>query len=143
MRGRGRLRAAQEGDGPEQFLAQLPFEDLARRVAGEGLVPEPDVGRHHEAGQPLADVRRELLGAHLVAGPEDHDGAHLLAQCRIGDADHGAVGHGGVLEQRRLDLHRVDVLAAPDDHVLGPIDDVDEVVRIEPGDVAGVEPARG
>ena len=42
----------------------------------------------------------------------------------IGHPDHGAVGHGGVLEEGGLDLHRVHVLAAPDDHVLGPVDDV-------------------
>ena len=49
----------------------------------------------------------------------------------IGHADHRAVGHGGVLEERGLDLHRVDVLAAADDHVLGAVDDVDEAVLVE------------
>ena len=48
-----------------------------------------------------------------------------------------------MLEQRRLDLHAVNVLAAADHHVLGPVDDVDEALVVDTGDVAGVQPAAG
>ena len=40
---------------------------------------------------------------------------------------------GRVLEQRGLDLGAVDVLAAADDHVLGPVDDVDEALVVDAG----------
>lgn len=44
-------------------------------------------------------------------------------------------------EQRLFDLDRIDVESAGDDHVLGAIDDVQEVVRVEIADVARVMPA--
>ena len=88
-------------------------------------------------------MQPQLVGRHLGPGAQDDDGAHLLAERGVGHADDGAVGHGGVLEEGGLDLDRVHVLAAPDDHVLGPVDDVDEVVVVEPGHVAGVQPALG
>ena len=58
-------------------------------------------------------------------------------------ADHRRVVHGGVLEERGLDLDAVHVLAAADHHVLGAVDDVDEALVVEPGDVAALEPAVG
>ena len=44
-------------------------------------------------------------------------------------------------EQDVLDLGRIDVLAAGDQHVLGAVDDRDEAVGVDRGDVAGVQPA--
>src|SRR5579872_5058043 len=61
----------------------------------------------------------------------------------MGYADHRAVGDGRVFEQGSLHLHRVHVLPTADDHVLGPVHDVDEALVIDPGDVAGVQPAFG
>ena len=58
-----------------------------------------------------------------------------------GQPDDGAVLHGRVLHQRLLDLGGVDVEAAGDDHVLGPVDDEEEAVVVEVADVAGVVPA--
>ena len=78
-----------------------------------------------------------------MPGSDVHDRADLLAQDVVGDADHGGVGHRRVLVQDGLDLDAVHVLAAADDHVLGPVDDVDEALVVEPGDVARVEPAVG
>ena len=67
----------------------------------------------------------------------------LFAERRVRDADDRAVRDVGVLEDRRLDLDRVDVLAAADDHVLRAVDDVDEAVLVDARDVAGVQPALG
>ena len=78
-----------------------------------------------------------------VAGPQHDDRPDLLAEHRMGHADDRAVGHRRVLEEGGLDLDAVDVLAAPDDHVLGPVDDVDESLLVDAGHVAGVQPARG
>src|SRR5699024_7245178 len=41
----------------------------------------------------------------------------------------------------RLDLLRVEVLTAADDHVLDPVDDGEVAVLVEGSDVAGVEPS--
>ena len=51
----------------------------------------------------------------------------------MGDADDGGVGDGGMLDQAVLDLDAVDVLAAPDDHVLGPVGDEQVAVVVERG----------
>src|SRR5215217_2785760 len=48
-----------------------------------------------------------------------------------------------LLVEGRFHLDAVHVLAAPDDHVLGAVDDVHESLVVEPGDVARVEPAVG
>ena len=96
----------------------------------------------------LNPARRSLtwpafLGGDLGPGAQDHGGAHLLAEDGMGHADHGGVGHGGMFEQRRLDLDRVHVFTAADDHVLGPVHDVDETVLVDAGDVSGVQPPPG
>ena len=44
---------------------------------------------------------------------------------------------------RALDLGRIDVLAAGDDHVLGPVEHIDVAVFIEVTDIAGGDPAVG
>ena len=44
-------------------------------------------------------------------------------------------------EERVLDLGRVDVLAARDDHVRDPVVDVEIALRVEIAGVAGMEPA--
>ena len=125
----------------EELGAELALEDLAGRIAGQRLGPEPEPGGHVERGQPLADESGQLVGAHVLTGPQHHDGPDLLAEDRVGHADDGAVGHGRVLEEGGLHLDAVDVLAAPDDHVLGPVDDVDEALLVDAGHVAGVQPS--
>ena len=59
----------------------------------------------------------------------------------MGHADDGGVGDAGMLDEAVLDLDAVDVLAAADDHVLGPVGDEQVAVVVEVADVAGVQPA--
>jgi hypothetical protein len=61
----------------------------------------------------------------------------------VGDADDGDLGDARVLDQRPLDLRRVDVLAAGDQHVLEPVDHIDEAFPVGMDEVAAVEPAAG
>ena len=73
------------------------------------------------------------MGADVVFGEAGavahaHHCADLLAEALVRDADDRGLGDVGVLVQRGLDLGRVDVLAAADDDVLQPVDDV-EVAR--------------
>ena len=77
----------------------------------------------------------------LGVGPQHHDRADLLAHHRVGNADHRDLEHGRVLHERVLDLDAVDVLAAAVDHVLLAVDDLDEAVVVDAGQVAGVQPA--
>lgn len=55
-------------------------------------------------------------------------------------AEHGTTPSEWI-RQRRLDLCRVHVLAARDEHVLLAIDDAKEAVGVTPGDIARREPA--
>ena len=77
----------------------------------------------------------------VAPGLERHGGADLLAEVGVRDADHRRLGDGRVLVEHLLDLPRVDVVAAPDDQVLLPVDDVVVAVVVHPGQVAGAEPA--
>ena len=99
--------------------------------------------RHLEGGEPVGDVRRTRPRSSDAPGRTTHDGADLLAESLVGHADDRGLGHVGVLVERGFDLGRVDVLAAADDDVLQPVDDVEVAVGVEAAEVAGVEPAVG
>src|SRR6202035_84635 len=60
-----------------------------------------------------------------------------------GDADDGCLVYPGRSGQSVLDLDAVHVLAAAVDHVFGPVDDVDEAIGVDAGQVSGVQPAAG
>src|SRR5581483_10448543 len=86
----------------------------------------------------------ELLDVVLGEGgalPDLDPGHELLAVLDVGHADHLHVAHVGVGVEELLDLPGVDVLPAPDDHVLDAADDVDVAVLVHRGQVAGVHPA--
>ena len=83
------------------------------------------------------------MRAHVVVAEDrgavahtDH-GAHLLADALVGDADDRGLGDVGMLVERGLDLGGVDVLAAADDDVLQPVDDVEVALVVEAAEVAG------
>ena len=82
----------------------------------------------------------DLGGARLRAGLEHHAGLHRLAPLRVGHADHRAVGDRRVLHQRVLDLGRIDVLAARQDHVLDAVMYV-QIAVAQVAAIAGAEPA--
>ena len=62
------------------------------------------------------DLRGQLVVGLDALGRLDHR-LDLLAPVLVGDAEDGGVAHLGVREQHVLDLGRVDVGAARDDHV--------------------------
>ena len=59
----------------------------------------------------------------------------------MGNPDQGGVHHVRMVVEHVLDLDAVDVLAAADQHVLGPVDDEHEALLVEAGQVAGAQPA--
>src|SRR3546814_303815 len=66
----------------------------------------------------------------------DDDRLDAFAPARIGHPDDRDAGDGGMRRQDIFDLGRVDILAARDDHVLRPVDDIIEPLLVAPGDVA-------
>src|SRR5438874_6642257 len=113
-----------EAELADRHLAHLELLDLAGDGHGE-LVDRLPVAGNLEVGQALSTEGAEVVLAGDLALPERHPGHQLLAHARVGDADDLHGGHGGVLEQHLFDFTRVDVLAAPNDEVLGASDDVD------------------
>src|SRR5215510_9128084 len=82
-----------------------------------------------------------LAGA--MTGLQFAEGLDLLTELVVGNADDSDVLHVGVPEDRGLDLGRVDIDAAGDDHVLGAIGDEEIAVIIELADVADAEEPLG
>ena len=61
----------------------------------------------------------------------------------MGNADHGALVHGGVLVEDLLDLPGIDVVAAPNDQLLLAVDDEVVAVVVDARQVAAVKPPVG
>ena len=102
---------------------------------------ELDRLRALEVGEAVPAPGRDLRRRGGRVRCRDDDRVHGLAPGRIWPADDRDVGHRRMLREHRLDLGRVDVLPAADDHVLGPVQDVEVAVSGQAGDVAGPVPA--
>ncbi len=100
---------------------------------------------HLVIGHLVTRPGHELLAerSDVGAGPDHHEGAAHLTHALVGHADHRRLGHGGVAEQGALDLGRVGVEAADDEHVLLAVGDPHVAGVVHDPDVAGVEPAVG
>ncbi len=77
----------------------------------------------------------------MTGAAQDDEGKAGLAPTLVRNADDGCLGDCVVLVENVLDLGRVDVLAAGDDHVLRPADDPVVALLVACCDVAGQEPA--
>src|SRR4051812_47988384 len=73
----------------------------------------------------------------------DEIGAPDLTPACVRNADYGGLGDLGHLGERRLDLGRIDVLAARYVHVLAAIDDVEIAILVDESRVPGLEPFAG
>ena len=89
-----------------------------------------------------AEVADRLFGF-LCARLQDDPGAHLLAETLVRHAEDLDVLNVVMAQQEFLDLARIDVLAAADQHVLDPADDLAIALGVDGGQVAGVHPALG
>src|SRR6476659_8857527 len=69
------------------------------------------------------------------------EGGYRLAPLRMRQAYHGGVLHGGMRQQRLLDLYRGDVLAARLDHVLLAVEEQHLAMVVDQRKIAGVMPA--
>jgi hypothetical protein len=69
------------------------------------------------------------------------EGGDDLAPAFVGEANHGDLGHRLVQRQAAFDLHRRDVLAAGDDHVVDAAGDEQVAIGVEVAGVAGEVPA--
>src|SRR5689334_19977830 len=93
------------------------------------------------AGKAGPTVGGQLFGRGGLAWSASHDCSHGLSPCVVRYADHGHFGDLGVFEEEFLDLARVDVLSASDDHVLEAALDAQESSIVHRAQVASVIPA--
>src|SRR6266511_5137319 len=126
---------------PVGLVSYSPLEQLAAGVAGQRVGPDDDVLRHLEVGDSLPKVVLDRLYVDAAAGRRHQHRPDLLAHHLVRHADHGCLEYARRAGKRVLHLDAVHVRAAPVDHVLYPVDDVDESVRVETGEGAGVQPA--
>ena len=122
-------------------VAEQTAKDFARGGL-RNLADEDDAPRALEVGQvgAVEAVAVERLGGE--AGGAGHDeGHHALAPPVVGLADHRDVPHLGMPRQDLLDLDRMDVLAAADDHVVDAARDEEIAVPVDIAHVAGEVPA--
>ncbi len=101
------------------------------------------VHRHLEVGKPGPRERGQLVGGGGAAGSGHDERDRDLAEALVGRADHRRVRHPGVVQQRFLDLTRVDVLPTADDDVPDASVDPQDPGRVHGAQVTGVQPALG
>src|SRR5256712_13458943 len=113
------------GEGTQRRLEQLAGRPLWQRGHDRDARRALEIRQAGRApGEDLALVQARAR----ARGEED---PHDFAVERVGRADHRSLRDRRVREQRLLDLARGDALAAADDALARPSDDVDEAVRIE------------
>src|SRR5947209_7972196 len=117
----------------------LPLEDLPCRTFRE-ILDKPDFPRVLVRRDALLDVLAQLVVAGTCALLQRDRGRHLLAVLVMGNAQHGGLANIWMLVEHFLDLARVDVVAASDDHLLLAIDDEEVTVFIDLRHIARVKP---
>jgi MMPL family len=143
----GRSAGLEAGRPPQaepldRVLSHLVLLNLAGDRHRE-LVGDLHIAGDLEVGDlSLAERPQRLDSERLGAVVELDDGHDLLAVSFVGDTDHLDVDDVGVDVEELLDLSRVHVLAAADDHVLDPPHDVEVAVVVHRGQIAGVHPPR-
>src|SRR5712691_21235 len=121
---------------PRIAFAQLRLQDLAVIVLRQ-RIDEDVVLRPLETRDARETERIEFVGARLAHHVGDDD----LAPFGVRPADHRHFADFFVREQNFLDLTRIDVGAAGNDHVLGAVLQREVALGVEDADVAGVQPA--
>ena len=82
---------------------------------------------------------RWFIHSYSIAQPDDS--VHYLAPFTIRNTDGHRFYNSGDLVQNIFHLSRIDILTTGDNHILHPIYDVDETVRIHVGPIARSHPA--
>ena len=120
---------------------QLRLEHLAHTRQRNGI-DQDHLHRHGGAfGRAAAHMLHQIGHPGFGARLELHVGNRQLARIGIGLAHNGHQRHVGVLEESLLHRHRVNVVRAANDQVLGAAGDPQVAIFIQPAQVARVDPA--
>src|ERR1700730_7951425 len=128
------------GAGPEA-LAQEPFQYFARSAFWQARVRELQKAGNFVIRQALATVADQCLRGDVHARLQDHTGGHQFSPLRVGDPEDRHLTDRRMVDNDRLDLAAIAMLAAGDDHVLQPIEYVTVTVSVLVADVSGAKEA--
>ena len=120
-------------------LPQFRFQDLARAALRERLVSENNLFRELVAGDTRPAMVDDVLFGRLVPLARYDDGKHRFSPFIVGDTDDSGFEHPRVLIESVFHLGAVDVLAPGDDHILGTVDDIDEVLLVDRCQISGMD----
>src|SRR6266568_1237544 len=151
------------GEGRDPCLPSIPaFAGMARTWIVSGLLGQllPQLGLQHlavivfrqrvdkavfaralEAGNVVEAEPVERSPLYRNARLSHDEGDNLLAPVRVRPADDCGFDEVGMAQQHFLDLARIDVAAAGDDHVLRAVAQREEAVFIHAAEIAGMQPA--
>ena len=129
---------------PRLFTRRLAPQDglehLVHGIPGQGC-PEFHEGRFLVTGHVALAVVDDLFLCGLLSRLQDDNGLDDFSPVGIGNADDGHFHHLGVVFEDGFDLHGIDILATPDDHVLLSPLEVEIAVFVHEGEIARMEPA--
>ena len=139
-------RRARPGTRRTRSRALLRASDSSRstrrRIFPEALFGSDSTRRYSRGRLKRAsgDARQWASSSSGVASPTT-TATTRLPEPVVRRADHRHLAHARMAREHVLDLGRMDVLAARDDHVVEPAVDPEVAVRVEVPGVAGVVPA--
>ena len=121
------------------FLSH-PVQRGAVDLVGRGerqFVDEPDEARMLIGGRIGEREALDRVGVERTAGLADDESDRLLALDLVVDRHHRRLRDVGMALQHALDVGRIDILAAGDEHVVGAADEIVEAVGVAAEHVAG------
>jgi hypothetical protein len=123
-----------------RLASQDGLEHLLHGIAGQ------ECPKFHQrwflvTGHVALAVVNDLFLCGLLSRLQDDNGLDDFPPVGIGNADDGHLRHLGVVFEDGFDLHGIDILATPDDHVLLSPLQVEIAVFIHEGEIARMEPA--
>src|SRR5258708_6780500 len=125
---------------PAAMLASSLARDAPRCATGPRCDRRPQLRALEGVTRPLY-LSPQYLRLCRGARCERDGRPALLAELVGGQADDGRLGDRGMLVQDLLDLARVDVVAAADDHLLLAVHDEEVAIGVHPRQVTSPEPA--
>src|SRR6185312_6003283 len=137
-------RSSRLGHLQAEFGDHGVAHDEFLRLAGHRhrqAVLEADIERYLVVGDLALAVGLDLFFGGALAGGQNDPGGQRLAELFVGHAEYLYFLYLRVPVEEFLDLARIDVFTAANDHVLYPPDDVAIALVVKRGEVAGVHPA--
>src|SRR6266705_1180229 len=122
---------------PRPGRHQRPAVELAALGFGQALAQE-NLLRRLERRQHVGAIAQDVGGIDARAGSQHHVAHHFLAIGAVGHADGRRLHDFGAPHQRAVDLERRDVDPAADDQLRLAAGEMEETVRIEKPDIAGL-----